>query len=159
MALHLKHLRIIASDLSPEALQLARVNAERHGVAERIEFLEGDLLSPLLDLGLAGRVDIIASNPPYVPAAEIALLQREVRDFEPAVALNGGEDGLDFYRRLLLDCPEFLKPGGCLVFEIGFSQLDAIRRLIDPERWSLEKVTGDLQGIPRTVTLRNRGRR
>ncbi|MEW6211814.1 MAG: peptide chain release factor N(5)-glutamine methyltransferase, partial [Acidobacteriota bacterium] len=89
-----------------------------------------------------------------VPASRPDMAQREVRDWEPELALFGGEEGLDFYRRLLNEARPFVKSGGWMVCEIGYSQLDAIREMIDTDEWSLVEVTNDLQGIPRTLTIR-----
>lgn len=146
---------LIATDVSSAALTVARRNAERHGVRDRIEFLEGDLLAPLAGRGLEGGVDILASNPPYVNQDGRQLLQREVRDWEPHEALFGGADGLDFYRRLLTETAQILKPEGYLVLEIGFSQLEAISEIVSESELRLCDVTRDLQGIPRVVCLQN----
>ncbi|HWP43538.1 MAG TPA: peptide chain release factor N(5)-glutamine methyltransferase [Blastocatellia bacterium] len=154
LAVHLPGARVIATDISRPALDVARLNAQRHAVASRIEFLEGDMLSPLAGRGLEGAVDLLASNPPYVPAQSLHMLQREVRDWEPREALFGGEEGLDFYRRLLDEARGYVRPGGWVVCEIGYSQLDAIRGMIEPSAWELADVTSDLQGIPRTLTIR-----
>jgi release factor glutamine methyltransferase len=145
--------RLIATDVSSAAIDVARRNAERNSVADRIEFLFGDLLAPLAERGLEDAVDILASNPPYVDEGKPELIQREVRDWEPRQALFGGPDGLDFYRRLISDGHGYVKPGRHLVFEIGFSQLESIKGLIEKSRWKLVDVTRDLQGIPRTLTL------
>src|SRR5262249_54549660 len=115
IARNLADARIIAIDISPAALAVARQNALMNSVADRIEFLEGDLLEPLAGLSLENSVSIIASNPPYVPRSNPEMIQRQVRDFEPEVALYGGEDGLEFYRRLLDSSPRFLEPEGMLV--------------------------------------------
>jgi release factor glutamine methyltransferase len=152
LAVNLPAASILATDISPSALDVARRNARHHKVDERIEFLEGDLLAPVGKL--RGAIDILASNPPYVPTSDRESLQREVRDWEPEVALFGGEDGIDFYRRLLEEGREYIKAGGWMVCEIGYSQLEAISRMIDPRAWVVEEVTRDLQGIPRTLTVR-----
>jgi release factor glutamine methyltransferase len=159
LAYNIPAARVIAIDISSAALDVARANAERHGVQDRIEFVEGDLLEPLGRLasgssGLEGAIDLIASNPPYVEEGKPETLQREVRDWEPALALYGGADGLSFYRRLLAEGAVYLKSGGHLVCEIGYTQLDAIREMIDVTKWELVDVTDDLQGIPRTLSLR-----
>ena len=122
--------------------------------ARRIEFLEGDLLEPLGRSNLELSVDILASNPPYVEEGRPELVQREVRDWEPHTALFGGADGLNFYRRLLADGLKYVKPGGYLVCEIGYTQLDAISDMIAGPSWELIEATSDLQGIPRTLTVR-----
>lgn len=152
LAVHLPQARLIATDISSAALEVARANADRHGVAGRIRFVEGDALEPLARLGLEGAVDVLASNPPYVEEGTSALVQREVREWEPHIALFGGADGLNFYRRLLEDAPRYLKPGGCLVLEIGFTQLGAISSMLG-DRLELVDTTHDLQGIPRTICI------
>lgn len=153
LAVELPAARLIATDISSAALAVARQNAARHNVDERVEFYEGDLLAPLAALGVEDKVDVLASNPPYVAANQPELMQREVRDYEPHVALFGGDDGLVFYRRLLVKGFAYVKPGGYLVCEIGYAQLDAITDLVAASRWRLVDVTHDLQSIPRTLTL------
>lgn len=156
LAVHLPEARLIATDASRAALDIALTNSERHGARARIEFLEGDLLSPLDERGLDGAVDVIASNPPYVNESDQAFMQREVRDWEPHQALFGGVDGLDFYRRLLEDGLKYLKPGGHLVLEIGYGQLDPVSEMAAKSSWTLVDVIQDLQQIPRTLTIRKR---
>jgi release factor glutamine methyltransferase len=146
--------RFIATDASPAALNVARTSAERHGVRDRIEFLEGDLFAPLAKRGLEGAVDVVASNPPYVSEERPELIQREVYEWEPHEALFGGLDGLDFYRRLIAESPHYLKPGGYVVLEIAFSQVDSISELVKGSAFELVDTTRDLQGIPRTLCLR-----
>jgi release factor glutamine methyltransferase len=154
IAANITNARVIATDVSSAALEVAQKNAERHGVLLRIEFLEGDLLEPLAKLKLHGKVDLLASNPPYVEEKTAEAIQREVREWEPRVALFGGEDGLDFYRRLFVDGLKYVKPGGYLVCEIGYNQLDRISDLMNGSPWELIDVRRDLQGIPRTLTAR-----
>ena len=154
LAKQLHRARLIATDASPAALDIARTNAERHGVRDRIEFLEGNLFAPLAKRGLEGAVDILASNPPYINEESSELLQREVRDWEPHEALFGGVDGLDFYRRLIAESPHYLKPGGYIVLEIAFSQVDSISEMVKDSAFELVDTTRDLQGIPRTLCLR-----
>ena len=154
LAVELPQAGVIATDISEAALAIAAQNAERHGVGGRIRFLQGDLLAPLAGLGLENRVDCLASNPPYVETGRPELVQREVREYEPHVALFGGPDGLDFYRRLLREGLPYVKPGGFLIFEIGYSQMEAITRLVSASSWELVDITHDLQGIPRTLTIR-----
>jgi release factor glutamine methyltransferase len=151
LATRLPGARIIATDISAEALEVARLNAERNGVY--IELVEGDLFGPLAALGVQHSVDIIATNPPYVSDLSRETLQTEVRDFEPELALYAGPDGLAFYRRLLAGGGDYLKPGGYLVCEIGFGQLDDIRRLLAGRPWRILDVAPDLQQIPRVLTL------
>jgi release factor glutamine methyltransferase len=156
IAVNLPAARVIATDASVAALEVTRINVERHGVADRIELISGDLLEPLATHHLENSVDVLASNPPYVNEGRPDLIQREVRDWEPREALFGGIDGLDFYRRLLADGLRYVRPDGYLVFEIGYSQLDAISDIIATLEWELVDVTRDLQGIPRTLTVRKR---
>jgi release factor glutamine methyltransferase len=122
LARELPTARVVATEISPEAAAVARRNAERHGVADRVDVRVGDLYAPV-----AGeRFDLIASNPPYIATAVIATLAPEVRR-EPAVALDGGADGLAFYDRICSGAREHLAPGGALVVEHGFDQADAVR--------------------------------
>ena len=155
LAAHIKNARVLAIDISGAALEVARKNAERHAVANRIEFIEGDLLEPLTDRGLDQAVDFIASNPPYVDEQHTEFMQREVREWEPRGALFGGANGLEFYGRLLDNAPKYLKPGGHLILEIGYGQLEDIRAMIDASSLELIDVTNDLQGIPRTLVVKS----
>ncbi len=107
-----------------------------------------------MTLGINEQVDVLASNPPYVAADHPEMVQREVRQFEPHTALFGGADGLTFYRRLLAEGFDVVKPRGFLVCEIGYSQLDAITEMVAASRWQLVEVIHDLQGIPRTLVMR-----
>jgi release factor glutamine methyltransferase len=147
--------RAVALDISPEALGVAARNAERHGVRGRMLALASDCFDALRPEEYADlRFDLIASNPPYVAEEDLAGLQREVREHEPRVALTPGGDGLSVIRRLLTQAPQFLKPGGHLLLEIGFNQHEQVAALIDPRTWALLDIHKDLQGIPRTVALR-----
>jgi release factor glutamine methyltransferase len=129
---------ISASDISAEALTLARQNAEKNQV--RIEFFQGDGFAALPP---AARFDLIISNPPYIATAEIETLQPEVRDFDPRAALEGGADGLEFYRRFASQAKSFLKPGGKIMLEFGDGQAPAIRNLFEKEKWIVEAVKDD----------------
>jgi release factor glutamine methyltransferase len=149
----LQQARAVAIEISPEALEVARRNARRHSVAERIDFVFSDSFAALNSLEPRPSFDLIVSNPPYVEEGAMANLQSEVRDFEPHSALAAGADGLDIIRRLLLEAPGFLKTGGYFLFEIGFNQAAAVRELLDPKIWKLIDIHKDLQGIPRTVAL------
>jgi release factor glutamine methyltransferase len=139
-----------AIDLSPAALAVAARNAVRHCVSERIRFHCGDLLSPLDSADLHGKIDGIASNPPYVADNDLVTLQREVRDWEPRIALTGGPSGLSIYTQLIPQAFRFLKPGGSLLLEIGYNMRDSVVNLFD-ERWVLEKVREDFSGVPRVI--------
>lgn len=146
--------RGLGLDLSLPALWVARRNAVRHRVETRFHLVLSDCLDAL-DADSA-RFQLIVSNPPYVAEGALGGLQREVREFEPRVALTPGGDGLSIIRRLLTDAPHFLHRGGHLLMEIGFDQHEAIRQLIDFQTWELLDIHQDLQGIPRTVALRKR---
>lgn len=142
----------LALDVSSAALDVAKRNASRHRVTSRIEFILSDCFASFDQQ----QFDLIVSNPPYVAEGAFATLQREVRDFEPRIALTAGAEGLDVIRRLVSEGTNFLKPGGYLLFEIGFDQHAAVSELVDLEKWELLDIHHDLQGIPRTVALRKR---
>lgn len=112
LAKKLPSCRVWAVDLSPEALKIAEENARRHGVSEKITFLEGDLWEPLISKGLI--FSMVVSNPPYIPTDELSFLQREVKGHEPLMALDGGTEGLDFYRRIFSNLSTFLEPHGMI---------------------------------------------
>jgi release factor glutamine methyltransferase len=130
--------KIFASDISPDALALAKENAAKNNV--QIEFLEGDGFAALPP---EVRFDLIISNPPYIPTAEIETLQPEVRDFDPREALDGGADGLDFYRRFAAEAKLFLKSAGKIMLEFGDGQAPAIRKIFENEKWIVEAVKDD----------------
>jgi len=142
---------MLAIDLCQEALQVARRNGHLHGVSQRISWLCGDLFSPLK----AGRVlaDAILSNPPYIPSEEIGSLPPEIRR-EPRVALDGGRDGLHFYRRIAQEFPPFLKEGGTLFLEIGDFQKERVEELFSRKGFRCVEVRRDLQEIPRVMVFR-----
>ena len=142
----------LAIDTSEQALRVARRNAKRHRVADRLRLVQSDLFDAI---SVNETLDLIVSNPPYVSDDEMKTLQREVQR-EPRAALAGGSDGLTLIRRLLLDAPGHLRPGGYLVFEFGINQDGAIRDLADREVWKLIEIRNDLQQIPRTMVLRRR---
>jgi release factor glutamine methyltransferase len=139
---------LTAIDISQSALGIARQNAARNNVADHIRFLQGDLLAPV-----AGeRFEIIASNPPYVPDTDRALISVEVREHEPHVALFGGHDGFEIYRRLIPAAYDALVPGGYLVFEFGFNQQPDIESILTTAGFDQIEFTHDLQGIPRIAS-------
>ncbi len=142
--------KITAIDLSAPALALAGENAARNGVAAQIRFLAGDLLAPV-----AGEAfELVVSNPPYVPAADRATLAVEVREYEPALALFAGEDGLEVYRRLIPVSFDALAPGGFLALEIGCGQQQAVAALLARSGFEAVEFLPDLQGIPRVACAR-----
>ncbi len=148
VAVHAKETIVHALDVSPAALNMARANAERHGVADRITFHEGDALRALPSVGL---FDVIVSNPPYIPSLEIESLQVEVRDHDPRLALDGGADGLDFYRSLARHGLSRLQPDGRLLLEVGDGQAGAVVELITAQGGRVLEVLPDLNNIERIV--------
>lgn len=138
--------RAVAVDISPAALAIARRNAARHDVGKRLCLLEGSMFGPV-----DGHFDLIVSNPPYVPSGELPTLQPEVRDFEPANALDGGHDGLDLIRKIIDRAPGRLKGDGLLLIEIGSGQAEAVRELFSASDWGEPEFLQDLQGVPRIV--------
>lgn len=150
LAHQLPHAQVTAIDISRPALEIARQNADRNGVSNRVRFLEGDLLAPV-----AGEsFDFVVSNPPYVPCADRPSLAVEVRDFEPALALFAGEDGLAAYRRLIPAAYAVLAPGGCIALEIGFGQAPALARLLAEAGFVQIEFVPDLQAIDRVACAR-----
>ena len=146
--------RAVAVDTSRVALEIAKSNALKHSVSERVIFAVSDCFAALN--ANEYQFDLVVSNPPYVSQAMMSGLQREVRDHEPLVALTAGADGLTIIRRLLHEAPAFLRKNGHLIMEIGFDQGDAVKRLVDEDVWLFCDIRPDLQGIPRIVVLRKR---
>jgi len=150
LAYKLPAARVTATDISRAALNVARGNAERNEVAERIRFLESDLLGPV-----AGeRFEFVVSNPPYVADGDRETLAVEVRNYEPELALFAGANGMDVYRRLTPLAYEALVPGGFAVFEIGHGQAASIAELFEATGFSEIQFTKDLQGIDRVIAGR-----
>ncbi len=145
----LRKARIVATDLSEEALAQARANAERHGVAERIEFRQGSWWQAV---PASEQFDVIVSNPPYIAKDMIGKLQAEVRLFDPAAALDGGFDGLDPYRAIAAQAPRRLRPGGLLAVEIGATQGPTVARILSRAGFGKVEVQKDLAGLDRMVT-------
>jgi release factor glutamine methyltransferase len=140
---------VTALDLSPQALAIARENAQANALVGRIRFLESDLLSAVAHEAL---FDAIVSNPPYVPTEDASTLHPQVRDHEPALALYAGADGLGVYRRLIPQAFPALKPGGLLALEIGYGQRNAVADLL--ASWRDLEFVDDLQAIPRVALAR-----
>jgi len=132
--------KIVAVDVSSEALEVAKQNAARNNVGDRIEFRQGDAFAALPK---EARFDLIISNPPYIPSAEIATLEPEVRDFDPRGALDGGADGLDFYRRIAKEARDFLKSDGKIMLEFGDGQGESIQKIFEEQNWIVEAVRPD----------------
>lgn len=145
--------RVLATDIAPEAVSLARDNAAALDLSERVEVLACDL-GEGIDAALLGTLDLVVSNPPYVPTAVLDDIPREVAAFEPALALDGGDDGLDVLRRLLPWCKGALKPGGGFAFELHETCLDEAARLAAQAGFHDVRIVYDLTNRPRVLTGR-----
>lgn len=144
---------VFAVDISPAALACARVNVEKFGLQDRIFLIEGDLFASLKGLNLENKIDIVISNPPYIPASEIACLEDGVKNYEPVIALDGGADGLDFYRAIIHDAASCLKCGSCLVLEIGYDQGRRVMNMIEASGfYTGVRLDKDLAGLDRCVS-------
>ena len=144
-------IEVHALDISTDAINIANRNAQRHIVSDRIEFHTGDGFAALPG-GL--RFDLIVSNPPYIPSAAIDQLEPEVRAHDPRLALDGGADGLHFYRRLADEAPPFLKPACRIMLELGDQQAEAVREIFTRLNWMIEAVEADYTGRPRILVAR-----
>jgi release factor glutamine methyltransferase len=154
LACHVPAAHVIAVDASRPALEIARENAARHQVLSRIEFLE---VTRLPELPGTPQFDLIVSNPPYVPTEEIEHLMPEVRDHDPRLALDGGRDGMDYFRLLAVEAPSLLAPGGKLMCEFGDGQAKSVAQLFSTEGWKAETIEGDLSGRPRVLVVSRAG--
>ena len=151
--------RVIATDLSSSSLAVARQNATRHEVCERITWLEGDLLRPLAEKGLEGQIDVIVSNPPYIAEVEWVTLQPEVRLFEPRGALVAGPQGTELHERLLQESSCFLASGGALIMEIGDGQARAMRQIVEQmPGYRFHRLVYDEAGLERVVIVERAAR-
>lgn len=142
---------IYSIDISEKALETAKKNAVINGVDAKIKFILGDKLSPLTDQEYYNKLHIIASNPPYIRSNEIDNLSQEVKLYEPRLALDGGNDGLDFYNSIALTAKDLLLEDGWLVFEIGFDQGEAVRSIMVNNGYRNVEVRKDLAGLDRVV--------
>jgi len=142
--------RVTTVDLSPDAITIAKRNAERLGAAERVRFLQGDLVQPLIQAKV--KLDVLVSNPPYIPSQVVNELDAEVKDYEPRLALDGGDDGLVCYRRMCDVLPDLLKPTALVAFEVGIHQSrDVERLLLATQVIHRTVIVPDLAGIERVV--------
>jgi len=166
LAKHMPGAHVVATDISGEALEVARINAERHKVSERVDLLEGDLLRPLESHPATkgrGSLHYLVSNPPYIPDDEWESddpetgVQLNVKVYEPERALRAGPDGLDFVRPLLTEGPRYLRPGGLILVEVAASRATQARAIAEANPM-LEAVTvlKDFEGLPRTIVARRR---
>ncbi|MFH2011818.1 MAG: peptide chain release factor N(5)-glutamine methyltransferase [Pseudomonadota bacterium] len=150
LAKELRRVMIVATDISDVAVKTAKENASLHGVEENITFLQGSLFKPVSER--TGAFSLVISNPPYIPIESFKDLQPEVRDFEPRVALNGGQEGLKFYRKILSQAGRYLAKDGWLMMELGEGQAEKVTRLIElTGEFSSSYIVKDFSGIERVV--------
>lgn len=142
---------LTAIDISPKAFEVAKKNAAHHGVDHKIAFYLGSLFEALYGKDEHKEYDFIVSNPPYIPKAVVDTLDAGVKDYEPHLALDGGADGLDFYREITLGAKEYLKSGGWLLFEIGYDQGESVSELLIANDLKEVQVRKDLAGLDRVV--------
>lgn len=160
MAHFLPKAKVTACDISTDALETAKKNAEKNGLGGRIDFRESDLFyvkKRKKIIQMKETFDMILSNPPYIPTDVIATLQTEIKDHEPMAALDGGADGLAFYRRISAEAPQNLKTGGFLILEIGSDQAEAVSALLDEAGvYDEVEVHKDLAGLDRVIMCKKR---
>ena len=148
---YIKDAQVHTIDISPKAIEIARKNAKNLSLEEKVIFHQGDLLSPIKGI-LDGKVDILVSNPPYIPSKDILSLQREVQFHEPSLALDGGIEGLDFYKRIIDEVLDFLSHQARLIFEIGHDQGDRVSGMIrEMGIFSDIRIIKDLASLDRVV--------
>ena len=150
VAYYRKNLTVCGVDIHDIPLKVASINMERFNL-DNVKLYKGDLFKGIEGLGLEDRFHIIASNPPYIPKREIETLQEEVKDYEPINALDGGEDGLSFYRRIIPESKRYLQEKGLLIFEIGYDQGEQVKNILTEENFKDICILKDLQGLDRVV--------
>jgi len=147
--------RVLATDRSENALDVARKNARKHQVSDRIRFFHGDLFEPLDELDIRGRVDIMVSNPPYVPDGLLCILQPEVRDYEPELALVAGPEGTEIHQRIIKAAPDYLKHHGSLIMEMGIGQAEKVGQMVRASgAFHAPDILKDLAGIERVIVAK-----
>jgi release factor glutamine methyltransferase len=155
LAKHLPGARVVATDVSADALAVAKENIERHGLTERVDLVQGDLLAALRSHPVAGRdrsLHYLCSNPPYIPDDEWAQVEPNVKDHEPTLALRGGPDGMDLVRPLIADGPAFLEPGGLLLIEVAAARAqDALALAEAHPDLTNARILKDSDGLPRVI--------
>lgn len=156
IAAGIKDCEVFATDVSGKAIAIAEENANRLGATEKVRFGLGDLFGPVPE-GLKGRTDMVLSNPPYINEKDMAALEPEVRDFEPGEALFGGKDGMEIIRRILTEAPEWLRPGGLLLIEIGYDQSGMVTvEAGSSGRFDDIEIVKDYAGIGRILKARSK---
>ncbi|MBU5436748.1 peptide chain release factor N(5)-glutamine methyltransferase [Tissierella sp. MSJ-40] len=150
LAYYCRNAEVYGIDIGDIPLKVANINKEKFNL-NNVNFYKGDLFKAIKGLSLEEKFHIIVSNPPYIPREEIDKLQDEVKDFEPRLALDGGEDGLDFYRRITPKSKTYLIKGGLLIYEIGYDQGKAVRDILTKEGFQRVSILKDLQGLDRAI--------
>lgn len=150
IAYYARNSKVVAVDISGAALKVAERNAKVNNVEDRISFINSNLFEKIPE-SLLGKFDMITSNPPYIPRSEIKKLMKEVRDYEPSIALDGGEDGLDFYHLIIKSGKEYLKSKGIMLFEIGYDQGKMVSDILKSYGFIDIEIKKDLAGLDRVV--------
>lgn len=151
LAKYINMSNLYSIDISNKALEVAKRNATTNEVENKIQFFLGSMFEPLAGKDLERSFDFIVSNPPYIPTNEVVGLEDQVKKFEPKLALDGGEDGLDFYRHIVESAPRFLKEGAWLMFEIGYNQAADLKDIMEKRGFREVLVIKDLSGLDRVV--------
>ena len=149
LAKYIKNSKITSLDISDIPLEVGKINAVNNGVDNRIEFLKSDVFTAIKNT--KKKFDIIVSNPPYIPKKDIETLHTQVKDYEPYNALEGGEDGLDFYRQITEESIKYLKQGGILAYEVGHDQAEDVSKIMKYHGYDKIYTKKDIQGIDRVV--------
>ena len=152
VAVNCKNAKAYTVDISPDATEVAVDNAKNNGIGDRVTFLNMDILKDFPDF----KVDCIVSNPPYIEDEVIPTLMEDVKNYEPIIALSGGEDGLVFYRRIAEKGKDILNDGGFIAFEVGHNQAQEVKEILDRNGYSNIEITKDLAGIDRVVSALKR---
>ena len=157
LAREMRNARFFAIDTSGKALAVARENARKHGVSERIRFLKGDLFQPLEELDFRSQVDIVTANPPYIRSGDLRGLQPEVRDYEPEIALIAGPEGGEIHQKIIEAAPAFLKKHGSLIMEMGEGQAEALIEIMNENgKYAAPEILKDLAGIERVIVAKKK---
>ncbi len=149
LAKYIENSKVISLDISDIPLEVGKINAVSNGVDDKIEFIKSDVFSGIKDR--VDKFDIIVSNPPYIPRKDIETLHTQVKDYEPYNALEGGEDGLDFYRQITEESVEYLNQGGILAYEVGHDQAEDVSKIMKYHGYDKIYTKKDIQGIDRVV--------
>lgn len=149
LAKYIENSNITSLDISDIPLEVGKINAVNNGVDDRIEFLKSDVFTAIKNT--EKKFDIIVSNPPYIPKKDIETLHTQVKDYEPYNALEGGEDGLDFYRQITEESVQYLKQGGILAYEVGHDQAEDVSKIMKHHGYDKIYTKKDIQGIDRVV--------